>query len=120
MQDAFEKWNTTPVIVGINPEPTYITNEPFPAITICNLNQALSAQAAHIANDSGKFAMLQVLCRRKTNSQLARGNNDWEQLISNVSKVLSLSALVLLTIDLFHTDLSAVQRYGNRLSLWRR
>lgn len=84
MQDAFEKWNTTPVIVGINPEPTYITNEPFPAITICNLNQALAAQAAHIVNDSGKFAMLQVLCRRKTNSQLARGNNNWEQLISNV------------------------------------
>lgn len=85
MQDAFEKWNTTPVIVGINPEPTYITNEPFPAITICNLNQALAAQAAHIVNDSGKFSMLQVLCRRKTNSQLARGSNDWEQLISNVS-----------------------------------
>lgn len=84
MQDAFEKWNTTPVIVGINPEPTYITNEPFPAITICNLNQALATQAAHILNDSGKFAMLQVLCRRKTNSQLARGNNNWEQLISNV------------------------------------
>ncbi|XP_060661442.1 pickpocket protein 28 [Drosophila nasuta] len=86
MQDAFVRWNTTPVIVGINPEPTYITNEPFPAISICNLNQALASQAAHILNDTSKFAMLQVLCRRKLNSQFSRGLNNWEQLISNISQ----------------------------------
>ncbi|XP_034490319.1 pickpocket protein 28 [Drosophila innubila] len=86
MQEAFDKWNTTPVIVGINPEPTYITNEPFPAITICNLNQALISKAAQIRNDTSKFSMLQVLCRRKINSQLSRSNNNWEELISNISQ----------------------------------
>ncbi|KAM8720425.1 hypothetical protein ACLKA7_006470 [Drosophila subpalustris] len=93
MQDAFDKWNTTPVIVGINPEPTYITNEPFPAITICNLNQALISKAAQISNDTSKFNMLQVLCRRKINSQLSRSNNNWEELISNISQ--PCSALVI-------------------------
>ncbi|KAH8387987.1 hypothetical protein KR093_010782, partial [Drosophila rubida] len=86
MQDAFERWNTTPVIVGISPEPTYITNEPFPAISVCNLNQALASEAAHILNDTAKFAMLQVLCRRRLNSQLSRGLNNWEQLISTISQ----------------------------------
>ncbi|TDG39513.1 hypothetical protein AWZ03_014061 [Drosophila navojoa] len=86
MQDAFVKWNTTPVIVGINPEPTYITKEPFPALTICNLNQALASQAARLPNDSSQFAMLQVLCHRKPHTQLSRGNNNWEQLISNISQ----------------------------------
>ncbi|XP_017850493.1 pickpocket protein 28 [Drosophila busckii] len=93
MQDAFDKWNTTPVIVGINPEPTYITNEPFPAVTICNLNQALACRAAQFAKDMPQYAMLQVLCRRKLNSQLSRGNNNWEQLISNISQ--PCSALVI-------------------------
>lgn len=89
MQDAFVKWNTTPVIVGINPEPTYITKEPFPALTICNLNQALAAKAAHLLNDSSQFAMLQVLCHRKPHTHLSRGHNNWEQLISNVCAVAS-------------------------------
>lgn len=46
---VYDKWSTTPVIVGINPEPTFITNEPFPAVSICNFNQALAAKVEHFS-----------------------------------------------------------------------
>ncbi|XP_030380834.1 pickpocket protein 28 [Scaptodrosophila lebanonensis] len=87
--DAFEKWNTTPVIVGINPDPTYITNEPFPAVTICNLNQALYTKAMQFANDTAEYAMLQLLCHRSADQQLTDAITNWERLeqfIFNISQ----------------------------------
>ncbi|XP_001355027.2 pickpocket protein 28 [Drosophila pseudoobscura] len=87
IHDAFDKWNTTPVIVGIDPELTYITNEPFPAVTICNLNQALSSRVAILANDTAAYAMLQVLCRRKVDYQrVSEDRTNWEEFITNISQ----------------------------------
>lgn len=89
IQDAFDKWNTTPVIVGIDPELTSITNEPFPAVTICNLNQALADRVVHLANDSAEYAMLQMLCRRRMNilqtASSSANSSNWEEFIMNVS-----------------------------------
>ncbi|KAH8238628.1 hypothetical protein KR032_011917 [Drosophila birchii] len=87
IQDAFDKWNTTPVIVGIDPELTSITNEPFPAVTICNLNQALAAKVRKLANNSMEFAMLQALCRRQVDFKMVTGNStNWEEFILNISQ----------------------------------
>ncbi|XP_052856781.1 pickpocket protein 28 [Drosophila gunungcola] len=87
IQDAFDKWNTTPVIVGIDPELTSITNEPFPAVTICNLNQALAKRVQLLANDSAELAMLQLLCRRKVDVEMVNGNAcNWEEFIINISQ----------------------------------
>nr|XP_016942505.1 pickpocket protein 28 [Drosophila suzukii] len=87
IQDAFDKWNTNPVIVGIDPELTSIANEPFPAVTICNLNQALAEKVKNLANDSMEFAMLQLLCRRKVDVEQVKGNNsNWEEFILNISQ----------------------------------
>lgn len=44
IMNVYTKWNTTPVIFSINPKPTYITNEPFPALTICNMNKAYKSK----------------------------------------------------------------------------
>lgn len=88
IQDAFDKWNTNPVIVGIDPELTSIANEPFPAVTICNLNQALAERVEHFSNDSVEFAMLQLLCRRKVDVELMKTNDSrWEEFILNVRNV---------------------------------
>ncbi|KAH8291565.1 hypothetical protein KR018_000846 [Drosophila ironensis] len=88
IQQAFDKWNTTPVIVGIDPELTSITNEPFPAVTICNLNQALAERVVHLANDSSEFAMLQLLCRRRVDvlQTKAANSSNWEEFILNISQ----------------------------------
>lgn len=45
ISNVYAKWRSTPVIVGINPDPSFIVNEPFPAVTLCNLNQASKARA---------------------------------------------------------------------------
>lgn len=42
--DVYQEWSATPVIIGINPDSTYINEIPFPAITICNMNQALAGK----------------------------------------------------------------------------
>ncbi|KAH8361996.1 hypothetical protein KR200_002218 [Drosophila serrata] len=87
IQDAFDKWNTTPVIVGIDPELTSITNEPFPAVTICNLNQALAKKVTNLAKNSMEFAMLQSLCRKQVDLNMVTGNSsNWEEFILNISQ----------------------------------
>lgn len=38
--NVWEKWNSSPIIIGLNPVLTQIRDIPFPAVTICNMNQA--------------------------------------------------------------------------------
>lgn len=37
---VWEKWTKSPIIIGLNPVLTQIRDIPFPAVTICNMNQA--------------------------------------------------------------------------------
>ncbi|XP_065365443.1 pickpocket protein 28-like [Calliphora vicina] len=86
---VYDKWSTTPVIVGINPEPTFITDEPFPAVSICNLNQALAAKAEYFSRNSPEYAMLQLLCKREVNTSMLRTLTNWnnlESFILNISQ----------------------------------
>lgn len=39
ISNVWQKWNETPVIIGMNPTATDIKDFPFPAVTICNMNQ---------------------------------------------------------------------------------
>lgn len=48
ISNIYDKWVYTPVIVGINPTFQSISNIPFPAITICNMNQARKSEAEKI------------------------------------------------------------------------
>lgn len=45
---VFIKWDISPVIVGINPKFKTISSIPFPALTICNMNQAKKSVAFDI------------------------------------------------------------------------
>ena len=38
--NIYAKWRSSPMIVSINPENMPLSNLPFPALTICNVNQA--------------------------------------------------------------------------------
>ncbi|TMW43165.1 hypothetical protein DOY81_011756 [Sarcophaga bullata] len=64
ISNVYAKWRSTPVIVGINPDPSFIVNEPFPAVTLCNLNQASKARARRYKEDTSEYTMLQLLCKR--------------------------------------------------------
>ncbi|BFG00210.1 pickpocket protein 28 [Drosophila madeirensis] len=49
IQDAWDKWNTTLEIMGIDPKLRSITTQPFPAVVILNVSQALVGRAAALA-----------------------------------------------------------------------
>lgn len=48
ISNIYDKWNVTPVIVGINPKFKTIQSIPFPAITMCNMNQVRKSVAMEI------------------------------------------------------------------------
>ncbi|KAM8712439.1 hypothetical protein ACLKA7_012884 [Drosophila subpalustris] len=60
--NIYEKWNSTPVIIGISPHATSILKMPFPAITICNMNQVQRSKVDHYQEGSHESDLLKVLC----------------------------------------------------------
>lgn len=48
ISNIYDKWIYTPVIVGINPQYKSIYDIPFPALTICNMNQARKSVAEQV------------------------------------------------------------------------
>ncbi|XP_059223215.1 pickpocket protein 28-like [Stomoxys calcitrans] len=86
---VYIKWNTTPVIFSISPKPTYITDEPFPALTICNMNQVYKEKAEKYDENSMEHALIQMLCKRDINRTMVDTVNNWytlNQFISDVSQ----------------------------------
>lgn len=69
----YEKWSATPVIIAMNAVSTSVGEIPFPAVTICNMNQALSSVANNITERS-EDALLQSLCEKKVTFSGLRSN----------------------------------------------
>lgn len=49
--NVYAKWRQSPMIVSINPENMPLMSLPFPAITICNVNQAKKSVAERYSLD---------------------------------------------------------------------
>ncbi|KAH8269646.1 hypothetical protein KR018_011377 [Drosophila ironensis] len=62
ISNIYVKWDSTPVIIGISPHATSILKMPFPAITICNMNQVQKSLVANYPEGSNENALLKVLC----------------------------------------------------------
>ncbi|XP_075167156.1 pickpocket 12 [Haematobia irritans] len=60
--NIYGRWDSTPVLIGINPHPTPIVTLPLPAITICNMNKALNSKVANYTKDSKEYYILRYLC----------------------------------------------------------
>lgn len=52
IMNVYNKWSSSPMIVSINPQNMAMGNLPFPALTICNVNQAKKSVAERYM-DSG-------------------------------------------------------------------
>ncbi|XP_050328656.1 pickpocket protein 28-like [Bactrocera neohumeralis] len=68
------------MLVSINPKYTKITDDPFPAVTICNLNQAYKAKVQQFSIDSYEYTKTQMLCKREVNLTVADAIKDWSDL----------------------------------------
>lgn len=46
--NIYDKWKTSPVIISFSPFDADLSSIPFPAVTICNMNQAKKDEAEKI------------------------------------------------------------------------
>ncbi|XP_061397014.1 pickpocket protein 28-like [Musca vetustissima] len=82
--NIYAKWDSTPVMIGISPQPTSIEKLPLPALVLCNMNQVMYSKVVNYTKGSKEDALLQYLCyseiaydSRKANSKEFK-NNDLE------------------------------------------
>uniref|UniRef100_A0A182R635 Pickpocket n=1 Tax=Anopheles funestus TaxID=62324 RepID=A0A182R635_ANOFN len=59
---VYIKWQSSPIIIGLNPIATHIKNIPFPAVTICNMNQVRREAAERIEEHTLEQSVLQSIC----------------------------------------------------------
>lgn len=50
INNIYDKFDMNPVIMSLNPTPVQLETLPFPAVTICNMNQATKYEAEQILN----------------------------------------------------------------------
>ncbi|XP_072934740.1 pickpocket protein 28-like [Epargyreus clarus] len=70
--NVYAKWRMTPMIVSINPENMPLKDLPFPALTICNINQAKKSVAEryrHYGSSVDK-KLLESLCSSQADVDL--------------------------------------------------
>ncbi|EDW76829.2 uncharacterized protein Dwil_GK20360 [Drosophila willistoni] len=65
--NVFKKWQSTPVIIGISSAMIPISEIPFPAITVCNMNQGKHSKVDGFLPGSLDHAMLQKSCFMEMN-----------------------------------------------------
>lgn len=88
------KWGASPIIVSSAPKMTYITETPFPAVTICNMNQAKKSMAKDIVPNSFDDLQLKTLCmRNEVKRKTGNFSSSWEGYKSFVLRVLYISML---------------------------
>uniref|UniRef100_A0A182WSG5 Pickpocket n=1 Tax=Anopheles quadriannulatus TaxID=34691 RepID=A0A182WSG5_ANOQN len=62
ISNVYIKWQSSPIIIGLNPIATHIRNIPFPAVTICNMNQMRREAAERIEQNTLEETVLQSIC----------------------------------------------------------
>ncbi|XP_045487114.1 pickpocket protein 28-like [Pieris rapae] len=70
--NVYAKWRKSPMIVSINPEDMPLNKLPFPALTICNVNQAKKSVAERYmaSGNSIEKKLLESLCSTQTDADL--------------------------------------------------
>lgn len=86
ISNIYAKWQTAPIIIALNAEATRISDIPFPAVTICNMNKAKKSIAADIIPGTNEDALLQSLCADQTNITKGEQTNwlQFRQFLINV------------------------------------
>lgn len=64
------KWSASPVIITLNSLSTTIMDIPFPAVTICNMNQAQKDAVRQLRRRSDEYSIVQSLCIRAVDSNI--------------------------------------------------
>lgn len=71
ISNIYQKWSASPIIIGLNAVATPISDIPFPAVTICNMNQARKSYVRDIEDNTINGALLQSLCQLEVEEENA-------------------------------------------------
>ncbi|XP_029707777.2 pickpocket protein 28 [Aedes albopictus] len=82
--NVYQKWQSTPIIIGLSPKATHIRDIPFPAVTICNMNQATRTAAEAIKPGTLEKAILNSICSLDGEFNMTNYEGKW----STVRKML--------------------------------
>ncbi len=79
ISNVWIKYSASPMIITLNSMSTDIRTIPFPAVTVCNMNQAVKSVVNRMPRDSDDYALVQSVCSQSvdenvTNSKAAK----WE------------------------------------------
>ncbi|XP_037029673.1 pickpocket protein 28-like [Bradysia coprophila] len=88
--NVYDKYKSSPMIISLNSRPTDITKLPFPAVTVCNMNQALKSVVANYAVDSDEFSMIQSICAVAVDEDVKNSKtgkwSDFQKVLIDVSQ----------------------------------
>lgn len=101
ISNVWDKWKTSPLIVTMGAHGTSVKDIPFPAVTICNMNQAQKSAVSLIPKDSEEYAVLQSICQYSVDAKVKNSvAGTWENFRKVLLKVIlyfnSLSCIILL------------------------
>lgn len=71
ISNVYSKWSASPIIISTSAKQKLTSNMPFPAITICNLNQALYSKVDSIPRSSTNFSLLMGLCDQGADTSIS-------------------------------------------------
>lgn len=90
ISNVWIKWSASPVIITLSSLSTPITNFPFPAVTVCNMNQAQKSDVLQIDENSVEYSMVQSLCSRADDTNITNTKSGkWAQFRTILLKVKS-------------------------------
>ncbi|KAG5869552.1 hypothetical protein JTB14_002297 [Gonioctena quinquepunctata] len=117
ISNIYHKWNSSPVIISFSPFDADLTSIPFPAVTICNMNQAKKSEAIKIKSEGNpvELKLLNDVCNGNENYNISKPYN-WLTLrnflirvgtsCSDMMKVCEWSSRKRSCDDLFNNDLT--------------
>lgn len=63
ISNIYEKWTASPIIIAQNAYATSITEFPFPAVTICNLNQVVRSKIQNVQKGTVESMLVKSICQ---------------------------------------------------------
>lgn len=70
ISNVWIKWSASPVIITLNSKSREIGDLPFPAVTVCNMNQAQSSSVKKLNKNSDDYSILQSICTQAVDNEI--------------------------------------------------
>lgn len=90
IKEIFAKWIDNPMIISVSPIPTLITDIPFPAVTVCNLNRVPKSAIMELNPLDNGIAHIVCMDTPQENKNLSYSTSwpEFKRVLLQVSQIL--------------------------------